>query len=48
MKIAITNNDNYAEMMTSQLLGFASVSHLWDFCIKKVGMNPTEIRSQKE
>ena len=41
-------NTDYTFKKIAALLGFASVSHLWDFCIKKVGMNPTEIRSQKE
>ncbi|MFY9363118.1 MAG: helix-turn-helix transcriptional regulator [Dysgonamonadaceae bacterium] len=41
-------NTDYTFKKIAALLGFASVSHLWDFCIKKVGMNSTEIRSQKE
>ncbi|HXL00841.1 MAG TPA: AraC family transcriptional regulator [Dysgonamonadaceae bacterium] len=41
-------NTDYTLKKIAALLGFSSVSHLWDFCIKKVGMNPTEIRSQKD
>lgn len=41
-------NTDYTLKKITALLGFASVSHLWDFCIKRIGMPPNEIRSQKE
>lgn len=41
-------NTDYSLKKIAALLGFAGVSHLWDFCMKKIGMTPAEIRSQKE
>ncbi len=40
-------NTNYSLTKIAALLGFANVSHLWNFCIKMTGMPPNKIREDK-
>lgn len=40
-------NTNYSLTKIAALLGFANVSHLWNFCIKMTGMPPNKIRENK-
>lgn len=40
-------NTDYSLTKIATLLGFANVSHFWNFCIKKTGMPPNEIRKEK-
>jgi len=40
-------NTNYSLTKIAARLGFANVSHLWNFCIKMTGMPPNKIREDK-
>ena len=40
-------NTNYPLKHISEELGFSNVSHLSDFCLKKTGMRPDEIRNKR-
>ena len=45
--ISYLKNTKYPLKHISEDLGFSNVSHLSDFCLKKTGMRPDEIRSRK-
>lgn len=40
-------NTDYTLTKIAALLGFANVSHLWNFCIKMTGMPPNKIREDQ-
>lgn len=40
-------NTKYTFIEISKILGFANVAHMSDFCLKKTGKRPEEIRNSK-